>query len=45
MGEHTEIASANLGVWGTLSEVSEDEVESFRSLVKGVGRFFSLFAI
>lgn len=41
MGEYTEVASANRGVRGTLSEVSEDEVESFRSRVNGVGRFLS----
>jgi hypothetical protein len=45
LGEYTEVASANLGVWETLSEVSEDEVESLGSLVKGMGGFFSLFAI
>jgi hypothetical protein len=39
MGEYTEVASANLGVRGTLSDISEDE-EDLRSRVKGVGRFF-----
>lgn len=44
MGEYTEVASANRGVRGTLSEDSEDDVESCRSRVKGEGRFLSLFA-
>jgi hypothetical protein len=41
MGEYTEVASANRGVRGTFSDVSEDEIEDVRSLDKGVGRFSS----
>jgi hypothetical protein len=42
------VASANRGVLGTLRDDSEefdDELDDVRSLVSGVGRFFSLAAI
>lgn len=38
------VASANRGVRGTFSDVSDDMLDDVRSLVKGVGRFFSLNA-
>ena len=34
MGEHTEVASANRGVRGTLSDDSEDETDDFLSPIK-----------
>lgn len=40
MGEYTDVASANLGVRGTLSEISDEEEEDVRSRVRGAGRFF-----
>ena len=44
IGEYTVVASAKRGVRGTLSDVSDDMLDVVRSLVKGVGRFFSLNA-
>lgn len=45
IGEYTEVASANRGVRGTLSDASDDELDDVRSRVKGAGRFLSLLAI
>jgi len=43
-GEYTDVASANRGVLGTLSDDAEEELDEARSRDKGVGRFFSLKA-
>ncbi len=42
IGEYTVVASAKRGVRGTLSEVSDEELDDVRSRVNGSGRFFSL---
>jgi hypothetical protein len=44
MGEYTAVASAKRGVLGTLSDVSDAMLDLVVSLVKGVGRLFSLSA-
>jgi hypothetical protein len=44
IGEYTVVASANRGVLGTFKDASDDMLDIVRSLVKGVGRFFSLDA-
>lgn len=43
IGEYTVVASANRGVRGAFSDVSET-VDAVRSLLKGVGRLFSFMA-
>ena len=44
IGEYTVVASAKRGVRGTLSEVSDEELDEVRSRDNGSGRFFSFGA-
>jgi hypothetical protein len=44
IGEYTVVASAKRGVLGTLNDVSDAMLDLVVSLVRGVGRFFSLNA-